>query len=295
MEIKSTEVLTAKSDESVNFVFRGDFPGAIEARFVPRSYFGMPYFVIYVSTQTGCKQGCAFCHLTRTNQTTLADVPRALLLRQVQEVAGYVKATYPERSYKRVHVSCMARGEPLDSQQLTDDTILEWELFLRDLGYHPRTMISTILPKSFEGKSLIDLFPVSKPNLYYSLYSLNKAFRRKWLPAAMDPGNGLGLLRQYQEYSGKLIKLHWAFIAGENDNYKSLQDIASAIRSYQLRVSVNIVRYNTYGEEWGKEVSEERLEDLVDSLRILLPEQTRVDVITRADTEISKAACGMFV
>jgi len=293
MEVKSTEVLKG-DDGSVNFVMRGDFPGQLEARFVPRTKLNNPYYVIYVSSQTGCKQGCAFCHLTRLNQTTLVDVPRELLLEQVRQVVRYAKQERTE-DYKTVHLSFMSRGEALDSQLLSDDAILELELFLRDQGYRPRTMISTIMPKSFEGKSLIGRFVVSQPQIYYSLYSLNRAFRKKWLPAAMEPGKALGLLRDYQAYSGKIVKLHWAFIAGENDNFTALKDIANAVRTYELKVDVNIVRYNPFSSEYGQEVTEDRLNDLVFTLKALMPEQTRVDVIARADTEVSKAACGMFV
>ena len=57
-------------DASVNWDRPADV-GRLEARYVRRC---PDYFVVYLSSQTGCSQGCRMCHLTATGQTRLRDV-----------------------------------------------------------------------------------------------------------------------------------------------------------------------------------------------------------------------------
>ena len=62
---------TASSvDASVNWVREADI-GRVEARYVRRSD---DYFVVYLSSQTGCVQACRMCHLTASGQTQLRNV-----------------------------------------------------------------------------------------------------------------------------------------------------------------------------------------------------------------------------
>jgi adenine C2-methylase RlmN of 23S rRNA A2503 and tRNA A37 len=50
-------------DDSVNWDRPAADVGRIEARYVRRC---PDYFVVYLSAQTGCAQGCRMCHLTAT-------------------------------------------------------------------------------------------------------------------------------------------------------------------------------------------------------------------------------------
>lgn len=77
------EILHSQEDASVNFIWRGEYPGMLEARYVRRS---PEYFVCYLSSQSGCKQACRFCHLTATKQTSLIDVPIADILNQASNL-----------------------------------------------------------------------------------------------------------------------------------------------------------------------------------------------------------------
>src|SRR6187549_3049009 len=99
-------------DASVNWEKPANV-GRIEARYVRRS---QDYVVVYLSSQTGCDQGCRMCHLTATGQTDLRDVTLDEFLEQADTVLDhYRRASPPARS---VHFNFMARGEPLANQIL---------------------------------------------------------------------------------------------------------------------------------------------------------------------------------
>ena len=68
----------SNQDASVNWDRPADI-GRIEARYVRRC---QDYVVAYLSSQTGCNQGCRMCHLTATGQTRLRDVTHEEFLQQ---------------------------------------------------------------------------------------------------------------------------------------------------------------------------------------------------------------------
>src|SRR3954452_4516134 len=98
-------------DDSVNWDRLADV-GRIEARYVRRC---PDYVVVYLSSQTGCNQGCRMCHLTATGQTRLRDVTHEEFLEQARTVLDHYQSQPPARA---VHFNFMARGEPLANARL---------------------------------------------------------------------------------------------------------------------------------------------------------------------------------
>jgi 23S rRNA (adenine2503-C2)-methyltransferase len=97
----------------------------------------------------------------------------------------------------------------------------------------------------------------------------------------------------YKKPFHKIIKLHWAFIEGENDSEFDVGEIAQAVSNIGLRVDINIVRYNPYSPVQGKEPAIELIEDRVNYLKFLLPE-SEVKIIGRVGRDVY-ASCGTFV
>jgi 23S rRNA (adenine2503-C2)-methyltransferase len=289
--MSSPVVLQSKMDMSVNFVTKGDFPGVIEARYVRRCE---EYFIIYLSSQTGCGNACRMCHLTQSGQTEAQDVTGDAILRQ----AGQVFEWYDTQASpaKVVHFNFMARGEPFSSQVLlkgADDILsrLADKAIARSLI--PRFKFSTIMPRELSDTELIKIFPRHNPDIYYSLYSMDIRFRKRWLPKALPAEVALSKLREYQEVTRKIPVIHWAFIAGENDDEETVYNICEAVRSAGLRVDFNIVRYNPYSCDQGFESSEQTIERNAEILMRAVP-GARVKVVTRVGLDV-KASCGMFI
>ena len=163
----------------------------------------------------------------------------------------------------------------------------------RDRGVIPRYLISTIMPKSFENYSLDEVFPIHQPDIYYSIYSMDPAFRKKWLPLAMDPDLALEKLAAWQRHSNKIPKIHYAFIKGENDSEQDIHDICDAILKHDLRVNLNIVRYNPADDKRGVESCGDVLQRNLGIFHARLP-QIRSKVHPRVGFDVN-ASCGMFV
>ncbi len=284
------QVMQSQEDASINWIENKDI-GVLESRYVRRQ---QDYFVVYLSSQTGCRQACRMCHLTATGQTKSRDATGDEILESADRVLNwYAKNT---ENAKVVHYNFMARGEPLNNVHLCNDA--EYIMSglaqkARELGLLPRYLISTILPKSFEDLSLCDVFPVHHPDIYYSIYSMDPDFRKKWLPLAMDPNLALDKLVEWQRHTSKIPKIHYAFIAGENDSEQDIIDICEAIKARDLRVNLNIVRYNPADDKRGVESCESIIERNLKIFKEYMP-QARMKVHPRVGFDV-KASCGMFV
>jgi adenine C2-methylase RlmN of 23S rRNA A2503 and tRNA A37 len=228
-------------DASVNWDRAVDV-GRLEARYVRRC---PDYFVVYLSSQTGCVQACRMCHLTASGQTHIRDATFAEMIDQAETVLDYYRrATPPARI---VHFNFMARGEPLANRAFVADADgLLGELSSRAvvLGLRPRHLISTIYPRTLD-RPLDDVFVAHHPDVYYSIYSMSPRFRRRWLPKALPAEIALDRLTQWQRSAQKIVTLHHAYIAGENDSEIDVHQICDAVEERGLMVNVNIVRYNS--------------------------------------------------
>lgn len=298
MQIHSTETLYSQQDASVNFIMKGNFPGSLEARYVRRA---PHYFVAYLSSQSGCKQACRMCHLTATGQVDLENANAEIFMEQARTVLDYYKARVAlygdDERAEIVNFGFMARGEPLANPfMLSEGSVILDQLgkLARTYGLFPRFNISTILPDAIHDRRLTDIFSYVHPDFYYSIYSVNPTFRKKWLRNAMSPMEGLTKLAEYQAYTRKIPKLHWCFIEGENDSEEDVKGICDMVRGIGLRVDVNIVRYNPYSPNFGRESSEDVVTRNFRLIVSELSEDTRVKVVGRVGFDV-KASCGMFV
>jgi 23S rRNA (adenine2503-C2)-methyltransferase len=156
---------------------------------------------------------------------------------------------------------------------------------LRDLRV--KFNVSTIMPVTFK-KSLCDTFPIITPTIYYSIYSVDPEFRKKWLPAAQPVEQALANLKQYQQTSKKIIKFHSAFIRGENDSPSDIRQMMQTIDSYQLHAEFNIVRYNPFSAEQGEESP--RVNEIAEEIG----QYMSCKIIPRVGMDC-KASCGQFI
>lgn len=281
-------VLHSAEDSSVNFV-EAELTGFLESRFVRKCE---DYFICYLSSQTGCNRGCTFCHLTATGQTSFADSTHNDFIGQASQVFRHYRRQ--KRPAKYAHFNFMARGEPLANKVLldsADDLLIKLGQMARDVEVGAKFNVSTIMPATFK-RSLREVFGFVHPTIYYSLYSVDEDFRRKRMPAAMPVPDALRLLKEYQDFSKKILKVHYALIAGENDSAEQVAAVCDALDQAGLLCDFNLVRYNAASAEQGEESSEEVIQLRMGEIRRRF--KGRVQVIPRVGHDI-KASCGMFM
>jgi 23S rRNA (adenine2503-C2)-methyltransferase len=280
-------ILKSEIDPSVNFVWDVGDKEAFEARYVRRH---QDYMACYLSTQTACAQACRMCHLTFTGQNKPRDAKYEEVLEQARTVMDHYLA---QPAAKTVHYNFMARGEPLTSQVILEDSedlLIHLGAIAKDCRLVPRFLISTIMPETLPD-TLVNLFPAVHPEIYYSLYSMDPTFRKRWLARAMDPEKALGLLAEWQRHTKKIVRIHHALINGANDLDDDVYDITRAVTKVGLRADYTLVRYNPPSDGHGSEST--RYERYAELLTRYSPE-SRVKVIDRVGFDVA-ASCGMFV
>lgn len=288
------DALHSQEDRSVNHIAGHKDGGFWEARYVQRVD---DYFICYLSSHTGCAHSCRFCHLTASKQTMMTMATIEDYLAQADKVFS----TYRDKrqanlipAARRMHFNFMARGEALSNRYFLEDSN---ELFFRlghEAGKHrlsARFLVSTIMPRDFDG-NLRHIFHDDRSVPYYSLYSMNPEFRRRWLPKAMDPTYALQLLAAFQKSGNRKVVLHWAFIRGENDSVEDVDAVLDAVEASGLKAKFNLVRYNPHDKRHGEESSEEHLQFLFDRIdtRLKMPGSR---IVPRVGVDVH-ASCGTF-
>jgi len=282
-----TKTLISKEDSSVNFIFDKE----VEARFVQRQ---PDYFIVYLSSQNGCNKACRFCHLTQTKQTQFDPVDPEGFLTQAKTVLEYYR-NLKEKKANVVHFNFMARGEPFANQYLLKNCnqILDsLEKQASEFGLKAKFLFSSILPLELQLISLIDVFKECRQDIlvYYSMYSVEEEFRRKWLPKALPVETALAQLKQLSDLPSVKLGVHGAFIEGENDSEEQVNKMIDALKRHELEFRFNLVRYNPYSSDQGRESLE--LEAILEKMKTIAQQSSRI--VPRVGFDV-KASCGMFV
>lgn len=274
------EVRRSQTDASVNFIIDKE----IEARYVERGSTS----VIYLSSQRGCTRSCRMCHLTHQRQLNDELVTIEEYVTQLMLVLEHISSSNIKPA--EVHVNFMARGEPLMNPVLNDPVLWNQlrELIVLFVGdwVNIEFKVSTIFPRFWRVVHLPR--PV---DLYYSLYSVNPVFRRKWLPKALPHFEALPVLQQWVRQTGSRLYIHHALIAGENDSVEDAQacvDILST--SLDVPFRLNIVRYNPPAGTEYVESSEDQIQKYVD---VWADRGYTTQIVNRVGYDV-QASCGMF-
>lgn len=294
--MKVVQTLKSSQDSSVNFIF----DNGMEARFVQRT---SDYFIAYLSSQTGCNKACRFCHLTQTGQTEMIDATMLDYNNQLVETLRYY-INNTQRPVKKIHINFMARGDVFANKEFlknaNDILINMFFATLMNVGTpSPKTIfnLSTIMPEEIRNIEFNEILEqnfnstIKELRIYYSLYSMNEGFRKRWIPKAIEPKLALNKLARFQNWFDAEVKLHWTFIKGENDSIQELKDIFDYCDDIGLKPKFNIVRYNPYSPAQGEEspaipVLKEYIETRIGS--------NNVKIIPRVGADVH-ASCGTFL
>ena len=291
----------SKIDESVNTVLDG-----FETRYVRRE----DADIIYLSSFKGCDLACRMCHLTQQGQTDMTAATHQDFITQavesLREMMIY-RRSIGDLDIKTIHFNFMARGEPLKNQVIlhefdklaqdlisvtVDETGLVYPIAL-DIKFKISTVLPDLYQYDAEGRIVGGIerlaFKKHKPEIYYSIYSTDANFRRRWLPKAWPVQDALRVLANY-DTDGGTVRFHSPFIFAENDDMIEVDNVIRAINYYSLPKKFNIIRYNSPDESKSQETPMEHLLSIKHYLEL---KGFEVQMVERVGEDV-QASCGMF-
>ncbi len=240
----------SKLDNTVKYLFQmhdGDFVESV----VMKYKYG---YTICVSTQVGCKMGCAFC------ASTLGGFKRCLL---PGEILSQLYAAQKDLGERISHIVLMGMGEPLDN---FDNVMRFLELITDEKGLNismRNISLSTcgLVPKIEE---LLDRH--LQLTLSISLHAPNDEIRSKIMPINKKyPIDGLlKICRKYTTETSRRISFEYSMLAGVNDSDECARQLASKLKG--MLCHVNLIPVNEVEESPFKPSSPERVERFVEIL-----------------------------
>ncbi len=229
-----------------------------------------------ISSQVGCRMGCAFCASTRGG--LVRNLTAAEMLAQVYEACK-------DKGERISNVIVMGIGEPLDNY----DALLRFVRMVTNAdGYHMSQRSITISTCGM----LEEMVKLSKEHLAVtlavSLHAPNDEVRRRLMPAA-HRHTVYELLcgcRRYAEATGRRVTLEYAMIRGVTDMRECAEELVERLAG--LGLHVNLIPLN---EVEGMEYRASDRGTIEDFKKIL--EKNRINVtIRRGMGGDVMAACG---
>ena len=205
-------------------------------------------YTICVSSQVGCKMGCAFC------ASTLGGFKRSL---SAGEILSQVYRAQREIGERISHIVLMGMGEPMDNFEnvmrfitlVTDEKGLN--LSMRNIS------LSTcgVVPKIQEllNKHL-------QLTLSISLHAPNNEIRSKIMPInkRYHIEELLDMCRKYTKETSRRISFEYAMLSGVNDSDECAKELASRLKG--MLCHVNLIPVNEVQESPFKPSSPERVQ-----------------------------------
>lgn len=233
---------------------------------------------ICISTQVGCRQGCAFC------ASTIGGLVRNL---DAGEMLEEVMFSEKESGLNIGHIVLMGIGEPLDNF----DNVMK---FLQ-LVNHPDGMNIGMRHISLSTCGLTEKFDkLAEYNLQLtlsvSLHAPDDETRSKIMPA--NRGRGVARLMDsceaYFKKTGRRISFEYAMIDGVNDSDE--QALLLAKHARRVSAHVNLIPLNHVDERSFEPTPPERLKEFK---KLLEREGVNVTVRRRLGGDID-ASCGQL-
>lgn len=233
---------------------------------------------ICISTQVGCRQGCAFC------ASTIGGLVRNL---DAGEMLEEVMFSEKESGLKIGHIVLMGIGEPLDNL----DNVMKFLQLVNhpdgmNIGMRHISLSTCGLTEKFDKLAELNL----QLTLSVSLHAPDDETRSKIMPA--NRGRGVARLMDsceaYFKKTGRRISFEYAMIDGVNDS----DEQALLLAKYARRVSahVNLIPLNHVDERSFEPTPPERLKEFK---KLLEREGVNVTVRRRLGGDID-ASCGQL-
>ena len=266
--------LISAQDGTVKFLWRLFDDNAVET-VVMRYHYGN---TVCISSQVGCRQGCAFC------ASTIGGKVRDLT---PSEMLDEVLFSEKESGLPISHIVLMGIGEPLDN---FDNVMRFLELVNhpdgRNIGMRHISLSTCGLIERFDDLAEKD-YPLT---LSVSLHAPDDETRSRLMPA--NRGRGVDALFQacerYFKKTGRRISFEYAMIDGVNDAPWQAELLARRVRP--LAAHVNLIPLNPVEERSFSPSTSDNLKRFMD---ILTDNGVNATVRRRLGSDVN-ASCGQL-
>ena len=248
-------------DDTVKYLFAMKDGNCVEGVLMHYHY----GYSLCISTQVGCKMGCAFC------ASTLEGCVRNLT---AAEMLGEVICVNRDLGSKgRVgHIVLMGAGEPLDNfEEVTH--FLRLVRMEEGVGVGLRNVSLSTCGLVEKMRELADLdLPVT---LSVSLHAPNDTIRRRIMPVAKRYAmeDVLAACRYYVQKTGRRVIFEYALIGGVNAQEEHARELAEKLRGLQCHV--NLIPLNEVPERNLQGVNEATVQRFLKTLEGLHISATR--------------------
>lgn len=230
--VKKVLELKSKLDETKKYLFELHDENVIESVLMKYKY----GYTVCISTQVGCKMGCAFC--ASTKKGLIRNLCASEMLDEIYEIERL-------NDINVSNIVLMGSGEALDN---FDELIRFIELISAKEGKNLSKRNITISTCGLADK-ILKLAEYDYPiTLTISLHNADEEERKKIMPITRKyPFDELiPALKEYQAKINKRISFEYVLIDGLNDSYQSALDIKNLLKD--IKSHINLIPLNKIKE-----------------------------------------------
>ncbi len=203
-----------------------------------------PRFTICISSQVGCKVGCAFC------LTAKGGFMRNLSAGEIVAQVLAIKKDIGIPANHRVNLVFMGMGEPLDN---LDNVVQAIRIFSDPDGLaispHRQTVSTSGLSSKIEKLGQLDL----GVNLAISLHAVDDALRERLMPInkAYNIASIMEAVRRFPVNARKRVMFEYLVIKDVNDSIDAAKKLIKLLNG--IKAKVNLIYFNPYeGSEFDR-------------------------------------------
>ena len=222
--VKTVDRLVSQKDGTIKYLFALDNNSIIESVFMKYSFGN----AVCVSTQAGCRMGCAFC------ATGMGGLSRNLL---PSEMLAQIEAAQADRGIRVSSVVLMGMGEPLDNF----DNVMRFLEMLSSPGGVQIGMRHVSLSTCGVVDKIYELMKYDwQLTLSISLHAPNNALRDRLMPInhKWPVETLLAACRDYLAATGRRISFEYAMMDGINDTDACAHELADKLKGMLCHVNL---------------------------------------------------------
>ena len=195
-------------------------------------------YTICISSQVGCKVGCAFC------LTAKGGFMRNLTAGEIVEQVRMIKKDNNIASNRRVNLVYMGMGEPLDNLPNVAKSV---KIFAEEegmaIGTHRQTISTSGLSSKIEKLGKMEL----GINLAISLHAVDDDLRVKLMPInkAYNIASIISAVKNFPVNDRKRVMFEYLVIKDVNDDLNAAKKLLSLLDG--IKAKVNLIYFNPYG------------------------------------------------